>query len=801
MYSSLRKPLAIAVASVFSLPLYAQTAGGTAEPSSALLEEVIVTGTRVENRTSFDAMAPVDVVSEEALNSVASSELVDKLTHITPSFNVQRLPLNDGLIYVRPATLRGLSPDHTLVLVNGKRRHRSALLGFRGAQGADLAQIPSFAIKRIEVLRDGASAQYGSDAIAGVINLILDDTEGFSSYIQGSQYSEGDGDELQVGLRAGLNLADKGTLTGTLEYTDADPTSRSRQRPDAIVFQQENPGLQVPDPVQNWGQPERRALRVALNGDYALSGSAELYAFGTYGDGEGTSDFNWRNPESTSAYRPSPTAFPDFDLNDIFPAGFSPRFSQEDQDLSTVAGVRGDAGSQLTWDGSVSYGRNTIDYYIGNTINGSLGPASPTSFYAGSLIQSETNLNLDFVYSWELGALSGPANLAFGAERRREAYEIEAGELASYEVGPGAIDGLPSGSNGFPGYSADQADTYDQESYAVYVDLEAPMTEQLTLGVALRYEDFSEFGDTTDGKFSLRYEFTDGLAFRATAATGFRAPTPGQLESTRTSQGLDTQTLNLFTNGRLSPTDPIAQVFGAQPLQAEESTSFTAGLTFRTDGGFSGSLDVYQIEVDDRFGQSQTFSVTDEIREGLIAQGVPGADSINGVNFFTNAFDTKTRGVDLVASYRMAAGSGDLILGTAWNYNDTEVTRTDGTIGEIGVVRLEDGLPELTGNVSLEYRVAGFDLLARLRYYGPWTDSSGQPTGDIYQEFGEETVFDLSLGYAFNGGLRATLGAENLFDSYPDEATFQANRGLIYSRNSPYDTDGALYYLKLSYTY
>ncbi|MBN7798524.1 TonB-dependent receptor [Parahaliea mediterranea] len=746
-------------------------------------------------------MAPIDVVSEEALGSVASSELVDKLTHITPSFNVQRLPLNDGLIYVRPATLRGLSPDHTLVLVNGKRRHRSALLGYRGAQGADLAQIPSFAVKRIEVLRDGASAQYGSDAIAGVINLILEDFVGFDSYVQGSQYAEGDGDEVQVGLRGGLDLADNGFLTGTLEYTDADPTSRSRQRPDAVDFQQANPDLNVPNPVQDWGQPERQALRFALNAQYALSDRTEFYGFGTYGEGEGSSDFNWRNPESTSAYRPSPTAFPDFDLHDIYPAGFSPQFSQEDEDLSTVAGLRGDINPQLSWDLSASYGRNDIEYYLDNTINGSLGPESPTSFYAGSLIQSEANLNLDFVYSWELAALAAPANVAFGAERREETYEIEAGDPASYAVGPGAVDGLPSGSNGFPGYSADQADEYDQESYAAYVDLEAPLTDRLTTGVALRYEDFSEFGDTTDGKLSLRYEFSEGFALRATASTGFRAPTPGQLGSTRTSQGLDTETLNLFTNGRLSPTDPIAQYFGAKALEAEESTSFTAGATFRTDSGFSGSLDVYQIEVDNRFGQSQTYTVTDDIRSELVAEGVPGAESITGVNFYTNAFDTRTRGVDLVASYSMPAGEGDLVLGMAWNYNDTEVTETDGTIGEIGIVRLEDGLPELTGNLSAQYRVHGWDIQGRLRYYGSWTDASGQPTGDIYQDFSEETFFDLSLSYQFDGGVRATFGAENLFDNYPDEATFQANRGLVYSRNSPYDTDGALYYMKLNYSY
>ncbi len=801
MNSLIRKPLAVIVSSAVSLTALAQNGSDSDGRSIDTLEEVIVTGTRVENRTSFDAMAPVDVVSERALERIASSELVDKLPQITPSFNVQRLPMADGLVFVRPATLRGLSPDQTLVLVNGKRRHRSALLGSRGSQGSDMAQIPSFALKRVEVLRDGASAQYGSDAIAGVVNLILDDSTGLDSYIQGSTYDAGDGDEVQVGVRAGITLADRGTLTATVEYTNADSTSRSRQRPDAIVFQNENPDIDVRNPVQDWGQPEREATRVALNSQYQLNDRIDLYAFGTYGDGDGTTDFNWRNPTSTSAYLSSPTAFPGFDLNDIYPAGFTPQFSQDDRDISMVGGVRGQIAENLSWDSSVSYGENEIKYYLDQTINGSLGPQSPTSFYAGSLTQNELNFNLDFVYVWEMAPLSGPVNIAFGAEHRKENYEIGAGDRASYEVGPGAVDGLPSGSNGFPGYSANQANETDQDSYAFYVDMEAPVTERLTAGVALRYEDFSEFGDTTDGKFSLRYQFNDSFALRATGSTGFRAPTPGQMGSTRTSQGLDTETLNLFTYGRLSPSDPIARYFGAEPLEAEDATSLTAGLTFRTDSGFSGSLDIYQIEVDDRFGQSQTYFVSDEIRQELIAQGVAGAESITGVSFYTNAFDTRTRGVDLVTSYGMPLATGDLQVDLALNYNDTEVTDSDGTIGEIGIARIEDGLPEVSGNMTAEYRIQGWDILGRLRYFGEWKDASGQPTGDQYQDFGAEWLFDLALSYDFQTGLRATLGAENLFDTYPDEATFQASRGLVYSRNAPYDTDGALYYLKLSYTF
>ena len=761
-------------------------------------ETLIVTGTRSSARTQFDTMAPVDVFNRDDINATASSELTDILTTLAPSFNVQRLPMNDGLVFVRPATLRGLSPDHTLVLINGKRRHRSALLGARGAQAADLAQIPAAAIKRIEVLRDGAAAQYGSDAIAGVINIILDDSSGVSGYTQAGQYYEGDGFEWQTAVRAGTEL-EQGHLSATVEYTDADLTSRSRQRADAIAFE-EATGISVKDPVQRWGQPEREALRLALNAETYL-GKTRWYGFATYGQGEGVSDFNWRNPLSTSAYKPSPENYPDYDLHKIYPAGFSPQFGQEDDDMAVTTGLNGDLTDSLSWDASASFGRNTIDYFMDESINASLGSDSPTSFDLGQLQQTEVNLNLDFVYLWDSSLFIYPANVAFGAETREETYQISAGEYASYAVGPAAQEGLPSGANGFPGYSPEQAGEYDQRSYAAYVDIEVPLAEGFTSGVALRYEDFSEFGDTLDGKVSLRYELTDNIAMRGTVSTGFRAPTPGQLESTRTSQGLDTVTLNLFTAGRLSPTSPVAQYFGAKPLQAEESTSYTFGLTMRSDNGFNGSIDVYQIDVDNRFGQSQSYAVTDAVRAELIALGVPGAESFTSVNFFTNAFDTRTRGIDVAGNYRFNTGLGDLDVAGAVNFNDTEVTRQDGTIGELGVVRIEDGLPNWSANLSANYAIGDWEYFARLRYFGDWTDASDQASGNLYQDFGAEMLFDVSATWHVSPALDVRIAAENLFDNYPDEATYQASRGLIYSRNAPYDTDGGQYYIRFDYRF
>ncbi|GHF13343.1 ligand-gated channel [Kordiimonas sediminis] len=779
-----------------------------AEPaeSAETIDTIIVTGTRQADRTAFSSLAPIDVVSNSAINSTSSEDLLDTIAQIVPSFKVQRLPMNDGLIYVRPATLRNLSSDHTLVLINGKRRHRSALLGFSGAQSADMATIPSFAIKRMEVLRDGASAQYGSDAIAGVINVILDDEPGYKLFGQYSEYYEGDGTNYRLGGRGGWELGDTGFLSLTAEYYDAARTSRSRQRPDAIDFQEANPDITLDNPVQNWGQPERDGLRLALNASMEVADSTNMYVFGTYNEGEGVSDFNWRNPES-GVFNVS-SVYPDFDLADLYPAGFSPQFGQKDKDMSIVAGVEGMLmNDALSWDLSIGQGANKIDYFLSNTINASLGPNSPTSFEPGTLEQRETNINLDFVYPFTVDFLAADANLAFGGERRKETYEITAGDVASYTVGPAAVDGLPSGSNGFFGIAPSQAGTFDQESYAAYVDLELPFTDVWTVGIAGRYEDYSQFGDTLNGKISTRFELTENLALRATASTGFRAPTPGQLFSERNSQGLDTNTLEVFTNGRYSPEGPVAAIINARadatvdPLTAEESENFTVGLAYRDANGFSASLDIYQINISDRFGSSQGFTLTDEERSQLVALGVTGAESIARVSFFQNDFDTRTRGLDLVLSKSFTVDQNTLNLTFSYNYNDTKVTGGTLEANETQRVRFEERLPQHAANLAATYTVGDLEFFGRVRYYGSWTDYSDNTTGDIFQKFGAEMFFDASASYRISETVSVRVGAENLFDTYPDEATFQANRGLIYSRNAPYDTDGGNYYIRLDVTF
>ncbi|RKF21036.1 TonB-dependent receptor [Altericroceibacterium spongiae] len=790
--------LAAALPLIYCSPVLAQTtdtASAASGPTDAGLgQTIIVTGTREATRTQFDTMAPVDVLSDAAVDASVSDDLSDTLAQLLPSFNVQRLPAADGAAFVRPATLRGLSPDQTLVLVNGKRYHRSALLGNRGAQATDLASIPNSAIKRIEVLRDGASAQYGSDAIAGVINIILDDQPGINGYGQISQYYKGDGETYQGGLQAGFALGSRGSVVFSGEYNKSEATSRTRQRPDAIALQEEHPELDIPDPVQRWGQPELEAVRGAVNADYDITDSAELYAFGTINDGDGVTDFNWRNPETTGNVFKNTSVFPDFNFNSIYPTGFTPRFGTDYNDIQSAGGLRSaDRTADFTYDLSAGWGRSRIEYNMTESLNASLGPNSPTDFYLGRLEQREFNLNADFVYRLDAGGYA-PVNIAFGGERRVETYQVSPGDPASYAIGPGAAEGLAANSNGFPGFSDQVSGEWDQTSYAGYADLEWQPVEMLTLGAAGRYEDFSEFGDKFTYKLSARVAPTDGFALRGTFATGFHAPTPGQLNTSKTTQGLDTSTMTIFTSGRLSPSDPIAVALGAEPLKPETSKSLTFGFTAQPARGLSASVDFYRVDVDDRFGLSASQSVP---------EGVANPNGYTRVNYYTNDFATRTQGIDVVLSYQSQLGNGRLSANLAYNYNDTNVRNgLSATIGnEDQKERFEKALPKHNATASLGYDIGRFGLLARGRYYGSWTDYSDNADGQIFQDFGSMILVDLSVSYDVTDAISIRAGAENLFNSYPDEATYQAVRGLIYSRNAPYDTDGGQYYVRLGFSF
>lgn len=776
--------------SLLSVPVTLQAAQ---EKVTSEVEEMIVTGSRRALRTKNDSTAPIDMVNSESLSKSTSEELMDILAANIPSYNIKRLPMADGSIFVRPATLRGLDPDHTLVLINGKRRHRSAMHG----TGVDLASIPSAAIKRVEVLRDGASAQYGSDAIAGVINIILDDSTGFEGKTQYGQYYEGDGENIQQSLKYGFNFGNNGHFNISAEYSDAQQTSRSKQRNDAIEFMENNPDIELKDPVQNWGQPERKALKMVVDFKLDLDSTTEVYTFSTYSQGEGESDFNWRNPDTNSVYNSAPIAFPDWDLTEVYPAGFSPRFGQEDYDVSLFSGIRGD-NKRWSWDVSAGAGKSNIQYNMANSINASFGPESPTDFDdLGSYIQSEITFNADFIYDTGVkGTL-----ISFGTEYRDETFETVIGQYESYAYGPGSSEGLPGGSSGFPGFSPDSAGKWDSNSMSLYVELDSQLTDALRLTAASRYEDYDAFDSEVNLKLSARYELNFQWALRGSLSTGFRAPTSAELYSTSYSQGLDSE-LNIYSAARLSPnSDAAIDILSAEALKPEEATNLAAGLTFSGNNGLYASLDLYAIDINDRISEAPWFGVDDATQQALSDANIAGAKTLTWVTYYTNNYDTETRGFDLVAGYDTQIESGTLSFNTAINWNDTKYVDAKIAMSDAEKTQLEDGIPELSGNFSLTYNQANWSIMGRVRAFGPWSDQSGLPDEKAQvQEFDPIALFDIRATLDVSEHVSLTLGAENLFNTYPDKATYQESRGLLYSRNAPYDTDGGFYYLSINYT-
>jgi iron complex outermembrane recepter protein len=769
-----------------------------ADTAGDFSEQVIVTGTRETTQTQFTSLSPIDVLNTDLVRSSAAPSIDQTLATLVPSFNVKRLPSSDGTQFIRPASLNNLAPDMTLVLVNGKRFHRSAFLGSYGSQATDLAQISSYATGRIEILRDGASAQYGSDAIAGVINILLNKDTGVSTYGQLSQYYYGDGLTLQAGVHGGVELPRGGHIVLTVEYQKANETSRTHQRDDAVTFQAAHPTLSVPNPVQRWGNPDLQGIKAALDASENITDTIEAYGFATLAASRQHNDINWRNPDTQTSVYKTTAAFPGFDLRDVWPTGFTPDEGVNALDSQMAAGLRHTGSDAFTWDVSASYGVNNSRFFLNNSINASLGPDSPHKFNLGHMIESEVDVNADAVYRWDLPFLAKPLSVAFGAEYRGETFQMKAGDLASYQVGPGASYGLAAASNGFPGIADTQAGSWMQTSYAGYLDLQAQVTEDLQLEVALRDEDYNDFGNTFNYKFGARYELIPGLAFRTSYSTGFKAPTPGQNNATSTSQGLDTTTLLLYTNGRLSPSNPVAQYFGAAPLKPEESKTATFGMAFDTGNGFSGSIDAFKTDVRARFSTSSTFTVTPAIRAQLVALNVPGAASFTSVNFFTNDFNTMTRGIEATGNYVTDLGAGRLQLTGAYSYTATKVTSgtTAAATNTSQKKIFEQGVPQHNASATATYAINAFEFMGRVRYYGPWTDSSGNSTGNIFQRFGGMAFLDLAITYNLTDKASIRLGAENIGDFYPEKALYQASRGIDYSRNAPYDVNGGSYYLR-----
>jgi iron complex outermembrane receptor protein len=762
-----------------------------------VLEEVIITGTRsLKARSASDSPVPVDVLSSEEFNSMGNvADITDNLKSLVPSFTATPAT-GDGSAFIRPTSLRGMAPDQTLVLVNGKRRHRSALVQFfapaagNGAHGVDIGMIPSMALKSVEVLRDGAAAQYGSDAIAGVMNFRMSDAdEGGKVMVQYGEFFEGE-ESLKVGANGGFKLGDNGFLNLTAEWIDNDALSRGEQRPDAQALTDAGvPGVGADSPfgdapfVQTWGRPESSGSRVFLNTGYAIDDTTELYAFGGYNQTEGRYRFFYRSPGHSSLAPLRDQGFTGL------PAGFTPFLDGDQTDYSVVGGIKGTFANEMYYDFSVGLGVSELDYFLNNTINpdvglGADGNPAQRGFDVGGYEQEEVNINVDFSK-----ALSDNLNLAFGAEWREETYTVNAGE-------PNASIG--AGSSGFGGITPQDAGDFDRDNWAVYVDVEQDVSDTWLMQYALRYEDFSDFGDTINGKLATRINVTDAITLRGAVSTGFHAPTPGQANVQTTITTFDGSTGLQVEEGLVRPTNPQALANGGAELTEEESLNYSFGGSADLGESTTLTLDFYLAEVDDRIYR------TGDI---LTALG-------NTISFYTNALDVEHKGLDLVLTSDFNWSNGaETTVTLAYNHNEIEVTgqkQVNGVnpVSESLIEDIENNYPEDRFVLTASTRFAqDFWFMVRANYYGEHFDERGtidDPT-EPSAEIDDIIYVDLELGWDVTENVNLTFGGSNVFDEFVDKIDApNANRnsvGLPYPRRTAANYEGGSWYLRASYDF
>ena len=790
---------------------------------------IVVTGTRRTDRTVADSPVPVDVIAAESLANTGHTEINRALTQEVPSFNFPQPSITDGTDVIRPATLRGLGPDQTLVLINGKRRHTSALLNINGSVGrgtsaVDVNLIPTIALSRVEVLRDGAAAQYGSDAIAGVINFQLRDArEGGKAFVTYGQYftrvddvetydsvavgpanaqvvapdgtlvlnytgndrKRRDGETLTLAGVIGIPIGPEGSINVAAEFQDRNDTNRTGADPRRQYTPSGPPTPLDPRELtfdrfsHRYGDPETRDTKVFINAEYpvGVGGEGEVYAFGSYNDRQG---------ESAGFYRLANDAR---NVPAIYPDGFLPLITTDTDDYSGTVGVRGEFRG-WRWDLSGQYGRDRVDFRIENSLNRSFGAASQTEFDSGGLTYSQTLFNLDVSRDLALG-FAEKTTLALGAEHRREMFDIRPGEPASYGNGPAG--GAP-GAQVFPGFQPTIGGVRVDEknkrhNWSAYAEIDSDITDRLSIQAALRYEDYSDFGSDWNWKLAGRFEPIDGLALRASASTGFRAPSLQQqfyaAQATNNVAGvlLDTVTL---------PVDnPVAIALGATPLEPERSFSLSGGIVISLVPRLNVTIDAYRVDIDDRIVVTDNLQATRDalgnpngvdpgfsIAQILNAAGFP---TVNAARFFVNGVDTRTKGLDVVATYRMpAVFDGRLNLTAGLNLNKTKIRRVLAAPGALAEVdnlvlfgrqeslRLVKGQPRNKVNFSADYERDWLGLTMRTTRYGKVLDAGAPASGVQDINLKAKWITDLEFRFKPMGDLvTLAVGGNNIFDVYP----------------------------------
>ena len=807
-----------AIAATLALPPVACAQPIAAASATASLDELIVTGTRVTGLRVEDSPAPIQVVDSAALDRTGRVELTQTLNQTIPSFGTQPFG-GDASNLKLSARLRGLSANHTLILVNGKRRHGTANLnvsltgGFAGSASPDLTFIPVAAIGRVEVLQDGAAAQYGTDAVAGVVNIILKDQDhgGVVSATAGSYY-EGDGDTRSFSANVGFAPTDASHLNLTVERRTHGYSDRGEA--DQRFFTAANlanPALRsvpgYPHTNRIFGDARYELTTGIFDAAFEVAPETELYAFGGISRREGRSRQNYRFPNI------APT---------IWPQGFTPIIAIDEDDVSLTGGVRRRSNGGWTFDLASSYGRDKASVSNLNSANTSLiadTGTSPTDFHNGDFLASQWSTTLDVSREFDVG-LAGPLTLAAGVEHRRETYEIRAGEPASrYKIGPQA----------FPGFSLTDAARHSRNNNAVYLDLAATPIEALHVDVAARYEDYSDFGDTLVGKLTARYDFSPAFALRATVSNGFRAPSLAESYYSAT-------TVSPTTAGvRLPPNNPAAALLGISPLKPEDSTNFSVGFVAHPAPRLTATLDLYQIDIDDRivstgtiFGLRNNVVRSPAVTAAIIANGniLDPTVTTTSISTFVNGADTRTRGGDLVLSYASDFGAlGTVDWSFAGNLNRTKVRRLQAPPPQISasgqsyldlaaISYIETVSPRYKATLGGVYRKGPLTVDLKETLYGPASIfiDGGNTGAYVRNKQGATFITDLDVSYRVGHGFKVTIGASNLFDTRPDDqnpVSYAASlppagpgNGVAKKLSfAPFGINGGYYYGKVAYAF
>lgn len=751
-------------------------------------EEVVVTGTRARGRTVLNTPVPVDVVSANdiAKSGALGGEFGQALQNVVPSFNLPRQSNSGSADIVRPAQLRGLSPDQVLVLVNGKRRHTTSVTTVeaktgRGTAPVDFNSIPVNAIKRVEVLRDGAGAQYGSDAVAGVINVILDDApdgvEVAASYglhvtdFEPTNSDITDGDSWVFQAKAGIPLGiEGGFLRVGAEYKERDQTRRGGF--DQIPFFEDPANVPLVGGRVNFapGDGATEDLNLWFNSAAPLTSDIEFYAFGTFND---------RSAEGTGFFR-----YPVGSQNipSVYPLGYRPVPTGDNRDIAVAAGIRSDEGA-VAWDLSANYGQNRYEAGVRNSLNPSLGPTSPRRFFTGAYETELFTLNADASSDYDIG-LANPMTVAIGAEYRYETFQSEAGEPLSYAAGP-FLD-LAVGAQAGGGLRPSETRDISRDVISTYIELSTELADSFLLDLAARYEHSGDYEDSIAGKAAIRWDFSEFLSFRASISNSFRAPSLVQI-------GYGTSSLSFGPGGQLQSIqtlqvdDPLARALGASDLEAEKSENFSIGFTGRIGDDFRFSVDAYQINVNDRITLSER---VDASAAPLAVQALFAARGITAVNFFTNAVDTETQGIDVVATYGFEeAFGGALNLTAAYSFSETDITdvRNFGPVTVIGVEEantVEGAAPKSKFVFTADWTDETWSVLGRLTHYGEATRIFNFGGGyEPEQTYGGKWQLDAEIGFNVTDNINLYVGASNLLDEYPD----LSNSEIFYFGNFPYD--------------